>query len=59
MVAGSEAQSEMKKSWWSKQPPNEPKKQTALEKYQIAESETPWYNIKSQGVDFDDYREKI
>eukprot|EP00354_Favella_ehrenbergii_P012507 CAMPEP_0170455082 /NCGR_PEP_ID=MMETSP0123-20130129/3135_1 /TAXON_ID=182087 /ORGANISM="Favella ehrenbergii, Strain Fehren 1" /LENGTH=152 /DNA_ID=CAMNT_0010718041 /DNA_START=835 /DNA_END=1293 /DNA_ORIENTATION=+ len=35
------------------------KKQSALEKYQIADHETPWHNIKEQGVDFEDYREKI
>ena len=35
------------------------KEQSALEKYQIAAEDTPWFNIKEQGVDFDDYREKI
>ena len=35
------------------------RKQSALEKYNIDEKDTPWYNIKEQGVDFEDYREKI
>jgi len=34
-------------------------KQSALEKYNIDDKDTPWANVKEQALDFEDYKARI